>query len=35
MEEIPVERNTKDDLHCNPAMHTRYRSLVKDKLVAE
>ena len=28
MEEIPVERNTKDDLHCTPAMHTRYRSLV-------
>ena len=27
LEEIPVERNTKEDLHCTPAMHTRYRSL--------
>ena len=26
LEEIPAERNTKDDLHCTPAMHTRYRS---------
>ena len=28
LEEIPVERNTKEDLHCSPAMHTRYRSLL-------
>ena len=28
LEEIRVERNTKEDLHCTPAMHTRYRSLV-------
>ena len=27
LEEIPVERNTKEDLHCTPAMHTRYRRL--------
>ena len=27
LEEIPVERNTKEDLHCTLAMHTRYRSL--------
>ena len=26
LEEIPVERNTKEDLYCAPAMHTRYRS---------
>ena len=26
LEEIPVERNTKEDLHCTPAMHTRYTS---------
>ena len=25
LEEIPVERNTKEDLHCTPAIHTRYR----------
>ena len=28
MEEIPVEKNTKEDLHCTPTMHTRYRSLL-------
>ena len=28
LEEIPVERNTQEDLHCTPAMHTRYRSLL-------
>ena len=28
LEEIPVERNTKEDLHCSLAMHTRYRSLL-------
>ena len=28
LEEIPVERNTKEDLHCTPAMHTTYRSLL-------
>ena len=28
LEEIPVERNTKEDLHCTPAVHTRYRSLL-------
>ena len=27
-EEIPVARNTKEDLHCTPAMHTRYSSLL-------
>ena len=26
LEEIPAERNTKEDLHCTSAMHTRYRS---------
>ena len=26
--EIHVERNTKEDLHCTPAMHTMYRSLL-------
>ena len=29
LEEIPVERNTKEDLYCTPAMHTRYRSLLR------
>ena len=24
LEEIPVERNTKEDLHCTPSMHTMY-----------
>ena len=28
LEEIPVERNTKEDPHCTPAMNTRYRSLL-------
>ena len=28
LEEIPVERNTKEDLQCIPAMHTMYRSLL-------
>ena len=28
LEEIPIERNTKEDLHRTPAMHTRYRSLL-------
>ena len=28
LEEIPIERNTKEDLHCTPAMQTRYRSLL-------
>ena len=27
LEEIPVERNTKEDLHCILVIHTRYRSL--------
>ena len=27
LEEIPVKRNTKEDLHCSPSMHTMYRSL--------
>ena len=27
-EEIPLEKNTMEDLHCTPAMHTRYRSLL-------
>ena len=29
LEEIPVERNTKEDLHCTRAMHTMYRSLLR------
>ena len=28
LEEISVERNTKEDLQCTPAMHTMYRSLL-------
>ena len=28
LEEIPVEMNTKGDLHCTLAMHTRYESLL-------
>ena len=28
LEEIPVDRNTKKDLHCTPTMHARYRSLL-------
>ena len=28
MEEISVERNTKENLHCTPAIHIRYRSLL-------
>ena len=28
LEEIPVERNTKEDLHCIPARRARYRSLL-------
>ena len=28
LKEIPVERNTKEDLHCTPSMHTMYRSLL-------
>ena len=28
LEEIPVERNTKEDLHCTASMHTMYRSLL-------
>ena len=35
LDEIPVEKNTKEDLHCTPAMHTRYRSLLGQKLVAK
>ena len=31
LEEIPVEWNTQEDLHCTPAMHTRYRSLLGQK----
>ena len=27
LEEIPVERNTKEHLHCTPSMHTNHRSL--------
>ena len=27
LEEIPVEKNMREDLHCIPKMHTRYRSL--------
>ena len=28
LEEIPVERNTSEDLQCTPTMHTMYRSLL-------
>ena len=28
LEEIPVERNTKEDLQCTPTMQTMYRSLL-------
>ena len=28
LEEIPVERNTKEDLHCTPSMYIMYRSLL-------
>ena len=36
MEDIPVERNTEEDLHCTLVMHTRYRSLRRtDMLVAK
>ena len=28
LEEIPMERNTKEDLRCTPSMHTMYRSLL-------
>ena len=28
LDEIPEERNTKEDLHCTPSMHTTYRSLL-------
>ena len=36
LEEIPVERNTKEDLQCTPAMHTMYRSFLGQiKLAAE
>ena len=29
LEDTPVERNTKEDLHCTPAMCTRYRSFLE------
>ena len=28
LEEIPVERNRKEELHCTPAIHTIYKSLL-------
>ena len=28
LEEIPVGKNSKEDLHCTPTMHTKYRSLL-------
>ena len=28
LDEIPVERNTKEDLHCTPVMHARYTSFL-------
>ena len=28
LEKIPVQRNTKEDLYCTNAMHTRYRSFL-------
>ena len=30
LKDIPVERNTEEDLRCSPAMHTRYRSLLRE-----
>ena len=35
LEEISVERNTKEDLQCILAMHTMHRSSGTDKLAAE
>ena len=29
LEEIPIERNTKEDPQCTSAMHTKYRSLLR------
>ena len=29
LEEVPVGKNAKEDLHCTPTMHTRYRSLLE------
>ena len=35
-EEIPVERNTKENLHCTPSMLTKHRSLLgQTRLAAE
>ena len=31
LEQIPVERNTIEDLHCTPSLHTIYRSLLGQK----
>ena len=28
LEEIPITRNTKEHLHCTPAMHSKYRNLL-------
>ena len=28
LDEIPVEENIKEDLHCTLPLHTRYRSLL-------
>ena len=28
LEDIPIEKNTKEDLHCTPTMHTMYRRLL-------
>ena len=35
LKEILVERNTKEDLHCTLAMHTMYKSLLGQILVAQ
>ena len=29
LEEVPVGKNAKEDLHCTPTMHTRYRSFLE------
>ena len=35
MEEIQMERNTKEDLHCTPSMQTIYKSLLGQKKAAK
>ena len=33
LEEIPVERKTKEDLHCTPLVHTMYRTKRNDSVL--